>query len=266
MRLGLNRFVRTLEILILIWVIATVLGPNPARSQQSGDEARWLAAEKPLSTAPVAIDGHFLLLVRGVTAYPAAQRAQAIAGRIKDLAADRSQSTDSLHLAETEHSTDIMAGDELIMSVFDADAHLEGAPRRVLAKIYLTRIKTAVEDYRAERNPAQLLRDTVTAFGCTLLLAGILFAIFRTQRWLTRHIESRYHIAIEQIERGTFRLVSAASIWRMVHVASALLSLFTASRPHIYLLSLRSQSLSVDAWLRGQLSYLGTGAPVRRCA
>ena len=60
-------------------------------------------------------------------------------------------------------------------------------------------------------------------------VAGILFAIFRTQRWLTRHIESRYHIAIEQIERGTFRLVSAASIWRMVHVASALLSLFTAA-------------------------------------
>ena len=226
---GGARFVRGLQILILICFIGTALGPSLARAQQNGDDARWLAAERPQPTAPVTIDGHVLLLVRGVTAFPAAQRAQAIVARIKRLAEDRSQSTDSFHVAETEHSTDIMAGDELIMSVVEADAHLEGTTRRVLAKVYLTRIKTAVEEYRGERNPAQLLRNAVMAFGCTLLLAAMLFAIFRTQRYLTGRIESRYHTAIEQIERGTFRLVSAASIWRVLHVASALLSLFTAA-------------------------------------
>jgi hypothetical protein len=94
-----------------------------------------------------------LFAVRGVSAYPAAQRADAITARIKALAADSSQSADSLHLVETDHSTDIMAGNELIMAVFNADARMEGIFRRVLAGANLARIKTAIAEYRAERVP-----------------------------------------------------------------------------------------------------------------
>jgi len=230
-RSSLNRAAPALGIPILLWLIAAGIFLPPAMAQQSADDARWLAAEKPEPTAPVTIDGSVLFHMRGATAFPAAQRAQAIADRINDLAADRSRSTDSLHLVESEHSTDIVAGDQLIVSVFNADARVEGVEglvRRALAGVYLQRIKVAVADYRAERVPERLLRDTITALGSTLLLALLLFAIFRTQRWFTRHIEIRYHAAIEKIEKGTFRVISAAWIWRAVHVACAGLSLFAA--------------------------------------
>ncbi len=189
-RSSLNRAAHALGILILLWLIAAGIFLSPAMAQQSADDARWLAAEKPLPTAPVMIDGRVLFHVRGVTAFPAAQRAQAIAGRISDLAADRSRSTDSLHLVESDHSTDIVAGDRLIMSVFNADTRLESVVRRVLAGACLQRIKVVVAENRAERVPERLMRDTVTALGSTLLLALLLFAIFHTQRWLTRQTRS----------------------------------------------------------------------------
>lgn len=228
LRSSLNRAISALWILILLGAIAVAIRPQRALAQQNSDETRWLAAEKPQPTAPVSIDGNVLFEVRGVSAYPAAQRARAITERITALAADPSQSVDSLHLVETEHSTDIVAGNQVIMSVFNADARMEGVLRRILAGVELNRIKAAITDYRAERVPERLVRDAVTALGSTLLLALVLFVLFRTERWLTRKVEARYRTAIERIEKGTFRLISAASIWRVLHVLATLLGLFGA--------------------------------------
>lgn len=221
---------RGLQILILLTVIAAGIAPNLVMAQQSNDDATWLASEKPVPSAAVTIDGYVLFRVRGVTAYPAAQRAQAIARRVYALAADESQSTDLLDVVEREHSADILAGDRLIMSVVNADTRVEGPgiTRQVLAKVYLNRIKTAVVDYRAERTPAQLLHDTVAAVGSTLILALLLFVIFQTTRWATRGFEHRYQSAIQKLETRALWLVSAASIWRVVRVVFTFLSLFVA--------------------------------------
>jgi small-conductance mechanosensitive channel len=179
---------------------------------------------------PVTIDGHVLFRVRGVTAYPAAQRAQAIAGRIEALAADESQSAESLHAVESAQWTDILAGDRFIMSVSDADTRIEGPgiTHPVLAKLYLNRIKTAVADYRAERTPAQLLRVAVAFAGSTLILALLLFVIFHITRWSSKRFERRYQSAIQKLESKSFRLVSAASVWRIVHVVFRITSLLVS--------------------------------------
>ena len=221
---------RRLQFLIPLAVIAAVIAPNLVMAQQSNDDAAWLASEKPVPSAPVIIDGRVLFHVRGVTAYPAALRAQAIGGRVYALAADEAQSTDLLHVVESEHSTDILAGDRPIMSVVNADARVEGPgiTRQMLAKLYLNRIKTAVVDYRAERTPAQLVHGAVMAVGSTLVIGLLLFVILRTTRWATRIFEHRYQSAIQELETTALRLVSAASIWRVVRVVFRLLSLSVA--------------------------------------
>ena len=227
----MTRFGSARQFLILLLIVmAAGVCAGRSMAQQGGNEETWLASEKPIPSAPVTIDGHVLFRVRGATAYPAAQRAQAIAGRIQNLAADKSQTADSLHLVESEHWTDILAGDRPIMSVLDADARVEGLgiTRPVLAKLYLSRIKTAVVDYRDERIPAQLLRDTATAAGSTLVLALLLFFIFRTTRWAAKRFEHRYQAAIQKIETKSVRLVSAASIWRVVRVGFTLMSFLVA--------------------------------------
>lgn len=44
------------------------------------------------------------------------------------------------------------------MAVFDADARLEHVSRKELVLVYLTHIREAIEEYRAARQPRNLLR------------------------------------------------------------------------------------------------------------
>jgi small-conductance mechanosensitive channel len=228
--MGVTRIAIARPMFIVLLILAAAFHPAPARAQQATNDEAWIVSEKPVPSAPVTIDGRVLFRVRGVTAYPAAMRAQAIVGRVTDFAADESQAIDSLHAVESQHSTDIMAGDRHIMSVFNADTSIEGpgVTRPVLGKLYLGRIKTAVNDYRIERIPAQLLHEGAITAGASLVLAILLFVILIAARSAARHFEHRYQSAIQKIETRSLRFVSAASVWRVVRVVFAALSIFVA--------------------------------------
>jgi small-conductance mechanosensitive channel len=221
---------RSFSILLLFAAVAGVARSGAALAQSDGKDASFIASERETVTAPVIVDGRILFRVRGVTAFPADQRAAMIASRIRLLAANETTPPSDIHLVASEHSTDIVAGDNSIMSVFDADAHAEahGLPRQALAQIYLKKIAGAVEAYRAERRPAQLARGASIAGALTLLLVLAVFTLFRSLRWLLLRIERRYHSAIEHVESGTFRLISARSIWLAVRFTIRLLTLVAA--------------------------------------
>src|SRR5262249_36482775 len=137
---------------------------------------------------------------------------------------------DSLRLVDAQYSTDIYAGDRHLVSVFDVDTRVEGEGlvRRMLAAVYRKRIEAAILEYRAEREPRALLRDALLAVACVFILALTLVVITRVSRLVARGLERRYQSAVERIERGSSRLISAASIWKAVHGASALITLFVA--------------------------------------
>ena len=116
-------------------------------AQPTGEEAAIVATEMGANTAPVTLDGKVLFRVRGVSAYPAEQRAHAIAERIKALAADTTIPTTALRMVETEHSADSMAGEQRIVSVFDVDARLEGLTRQLLVQTFVKKISEAVQVY-----------------------------------------------------------------------------------------------------------------------
>jgi len=61
------------------------------------------------------------------------QRADRIGGRIESLARDPGLQTDALNPVDSELGTKIMAGNQLVMGVYDSDARLEGVSRQVLA-------------------------------------------------------------------------------------------------------------------------------------
>ncbi len=218
---------RCFGILLLLATVAGITCSADARAQSEGKDDAFIASERATVTAPVVVDGRVLFRVRGATAFPADQRAGMIAGRIRALAENEAIPPSDLHLVESEYSTDIVAGDNSIMSVFDADANAEahGLPRQPLAQIYLKRIVSAVEDYRTERRPERLVRDAGFAGAWTLLLLLAVFILFRTLRWLVVRIEVRYHSAIEHVETGTFRLISAGSIWLVIRFTTRLLTL-----------------------------------------
>ena len=199
----------------LTWTIVLFAVPGSARANQ-GTQAQAMGAEAAETTgpftAPVFVDGHELFRLRGISAYPADQRAQTVAGRIEGVAADRSIPTEGLSIVEAHEQTRIQAGDRLVMAIFDADGSTEGVSRRMLAEFYLRRIKEAIEQYRHDRSPRVLLSNSSYAIGATLLLAAILFLIVRGSRRLERVLERRYKSRIQGVRIQTFQLVEAEKL------------------------------------------------------
>jgi small-conductance mechanosensitive channel len=219
----------SISLLALIALVGVSLS-GKALAQVTSDDAALIATERTVAMAPVAIDGRVLFRVRGVSALPAPDRAAAIASRIEALAANQPIAPSVLRLVSTEHYTEIVAGDSTVMAVFDADTNAEapGLAQQALAQIYLKKIAWAIQRYREDRRPEQLSRNALFAGGWTLALILVVFAIFRGLRWSMAKLERRYHTAIEHIESGTFKLISAGSIWIAIRFMIRVLTLTVA--------------------------------------
>lgn len=141
-------------------VFAVLFMMLAAPLQAAGEEARPetpALLESVLETAPVEIDGQLLFRVRGVSSFPAEQRAEAIRRRIEKVAADPSFPSDGLSTEVVENVTIIMAGQATLMIVSAADAQLEHTSRDHLATLHLMRIQRAIDEYRQawKRRPAE---------------------------------------------------------------------------------------------------------------
>jgi small-conductance mechanosensitive channel len=144
------------------------------------------AAEAPVvPTAPVVVDGVTLFHVRGVSAFPADERAALIAQAIRAAARDAAVKTSSLRIIPEEPFSILVMGDHRLMEVHDADAALEAISRQELAFAYARRIRAAIEAYRRGRSWRSLLLNTGASLAATAVLAGavLLFS------WLWRRLD-----------------------------------------------------------------------------
>ena len=78
------------------------------------------------AVAPVVLDGDTLFSVRGVSSFPAERRASRITEAIRDFAADRAASVESLAVEETGLGSVLTGAGKRLMAVVDADGELEG--------------------------------------------------------------------------------------------------------------------------------------------
>jgi small-conductance mechanosensitive channel len=157
-----------------------------------------------------------LFSVRGIQSFPAEQRAGAIADRIRKVAADRSISVASLTIVETEHSTDIMAGDKQIVSVYDADAAIDRISRQVLARAFLARSRSSIEKYRRDRAPESLARGAGYSLLVTVGFIAALFVLRKMYRGLYAILESRYKSRVHALHIQSLEFVRAERLWTAV--------------------------------------------------
>jgi small-conductance mechanosensitive channel len=181
--------------------------------------------ETEIATAPVELDGVVLFRVRGVSSYPAETRARLIRDRIAAIAATPAISIDALHRVDTEGAARIVAGNESIMMVVDADANLEQVSRADLADGHLLRVRQAVADYRAARAPAALRRAALNTLAATIVLAAVIIALSWFWRWADRRLLRRLQSRIHSVEIQSFEVMRAERIW--AGVRSVLLGLRT---------------------------------------
>jgi small-conductance mechanosensitive channel len=173
----------------------------------------------PVATAPVVVDGETLFRVRGVSAFPAQERAGLIAERILEMAADPRVSTSSLRVASTERASDVMLGDRRIASVIDADAEIEGIHREDLARVYAQRIGAAVEAYRRDRSPRNLMVGVAQSLAATLVLAVALVVLIRLWRRLIGFLEGRYAERVRSLQIQSIQVLHAERIRAVVRSA-----------------------------------------------
>ena len=208
--------IRWISILSTLLMLLAVAVP---RADAAGEEGRTETATMPeaaLETAPVEIDGQVLFRVRGASSYPAAQRAAAIEKRI-EAAADSSFRSDRLSIEDTETTAMIMAGNEALMVVTDADANLEHASRDHLASLHLTRIRQAIDDYRRIRSNDALLRGGLYAGGATVVLVLVIVLLVFLGRRLDNVLSKRLKSRIHAVGIQSFEIVRAENIWKALH-------------------------------------------------
>ncbi|NOT12533.1 MAG: mechanosensitive ion channel family protein [Methylococcaceae bacterium] len=144
--------------------------------------------------AAVELDGETLFQVRGIKNYTAQFRANGIAERIKRLAEDPYLSIESIKLASDELSTDVIAGDIIIVSVLDPDAAAEGVSRQELAGRMADKIRAGINKYREEHSIRNLIHGLLFAFMATALLVAFIYALF----WLFRRIECALDVRVRR--------------------------------------------------------------------
>jgi len=232
---------------------------------RAADEAREATAQK----YPVRLGDQTVLYVRqGITNYSAAERAEQLSKRLRQLADDPRIEPFKVVVDETNASSDLLVGDDPIVSVFDADARdFAGYTRREVAITAARRIEAAVAEYRAERAPAALAVGAAKAAAAVAVaIAFLVFFewLFRKGRRLLLESASRelakvetrtgYFFRADQLRWPLlllFRLVRALA-W--VGVSYAALSTALSFFPHT-----RSVAREIDTLVLEPLGRLGLG-------
>ncbi|HVO26797.1 MAG TPA: mechanosensitive ion channel family protein [Candidatus Margulisiibacteriota bacterium] len=190
-------------LLFLAVIIGTV--PSAFAAEESNPDAT-------IKTAPVEIDGHVLFHLRGATALPATVRAARVRERIEAIAAEPTIRSDELRVVPSGEYMRIMAGERDVLMLVDADARQMQVSLTVLADLYRHRIVQAIDEYRQERRPEQLLRDALLAVVATAALALATVLVVWLTRRLDVRLEQRFHRRIEALEAQSFELVRAEQI------------------------------------------------------
>ena len=198
---------------VLVLLLAGAVGAAQAQ------EAGGLPAGDGVSTAPVELDGTVLFRVRGVSALPASERARVIHDRIVAVAANPAIPVDALRVVQTDGAIRILAGDQPILGVVEADASLEQVTPTELSAALLYRLREAISTYRAARSPAALRRAMISTALATILLCAVTAAVLWFWRWVDRFLTRRLHTRIHSVGIQSFEVVRADRIWAAVRNA-----------------------------------------------
>ena len=199
----------------LLWSASPASGQGGQAPPASSPDATQL--EEQISIAPVSIDGAVLFSVRGTSSFPPAERAKAIADRIRTIAANPAIAPDAVRVTETDLFSRIEAERQIVMNVFDADASLEGVQRQVLARLHQDKIRSAIAAYRAERTQAAMQRAAFRSAGATTIFALLAVLVIWLRRRLDAILERRYRQRLEALAAKSKDVVSAAAgVWDRV--------------------------------------------------
>jgi small-conductance mechanosensitive channel len=162
--------------------------------------------------APVTLNGKVIFQVRGILSFPAQARAEAITNRVTDLSKEVAFDPKSLSVANAEGTSDIMAGDLVLMSVTDQDASLAGKPRPTLAREYADRIGVSLVALRKEYSAKSLTLGGAYTLAATIVLIVIFRILGMLFPRLYRLLDTSRGTRIPSVRIQQFELLTANRI------------------------------------------------------
>jgi len=238
------RFARELLLAALLLLVPPGAA---ARAQPAPQEDREVPEEAAVPTAGVVVDGNVLFNLRGISSYPAQERARTVAENIVSVVRDRSFKAEELQVVESPAYSEIKAGDRTVLRVFDADARVESVERKLLAQFFLQRIQRAIVEYRNERSFWPLLKGGLVAVLATILTLALVLLVFRLKRWLDGFAERNIRQRVPSLEVRSFKILPAKQIWTVARGAlKAASTLAIIALAYLYL----HFTLSLFPWTR----------------
>jgi len=202
--------------MVIVAVISTCFSIN-IYSQQNSSESPFIS-ESTLKVAPVKLDGRILFNVRGISSFPAQERAAKISERIKNIAETDSILVTKLKIVHGKDYSTISIGDKDIVSIFDADAEIEGIERNLAALVIGKKIGSAINKYRYDRSKPVILKNITQAVISSFVLIIILFIVIRLSKRINNALQNRIKARIDSVENISFNLIKSNQIWKGFHV------------------------------------------------
>lgn len=157
--------------------------------------------------AAVVIDGRELFQIKVSTGlFSPGERAKIIEERILAIAKNRRITIEDIQVNQIEETAEIVANDKILMTITKSDLKGERGPMMTVAQEKTGIIKNAVEEYRKERIPRNMLIMGLYGVLLTLVLWGISWLVNvvlnRGQRQLLRYKDGmeQYSIKIQSFE------------------------------------------------------------------
>lgn len=189
------------------WVALTGMAGATAHAQDQGSEASVAGAVR------VTFRGQRLFDVRSsVDTLSPTQRAVAIEERLAAVAAGPSRVLDEVHVVERQQTSDVMAGDNFILSVTEADAFPTGRTRQQLAADYAQRLRGALAREFSGRSARGIaIGVAITAFA-TIILIFAFQLLARAMPGFERRVAGWEGTRIRAIRIQNTELVSAGRL------------------------------------------------------
>jgi len=202
--------------------------PKDARPESARPEAeppQIQGPAKPLQ-APIVVDGRTLFYVQErELSFSPTDRAAAIQARIERIYRDVKHDPASIKIAESDESTDIVAGDLIVMSVTNRDAAAAGRTRQELAADYAARIRSTVNELRKRFGWRSLLLASLYTLLTTVALVVILRLLGRLYPKIYGRFLEWQESRLRAIRIQNFELLPAAQIAAFLLAGARLLRL-----------------------------------------
>ena len=224
-RLRNLRLLPLLQVAVLLSICNCVT--LPALAWQSDEESASVQQQRGY---PVIVDGYEVFRVRqNLGAASAEERALRISARLEELASARDFDPNAITTSEEGGVTTVRYGDQLIITINDAEAKGTGLPRKALAMQYVKLLQEKLAMAREQHTPRYLWWAGAKAAATVLVYVVLVWLVLAGTRWAIKVLETsakaRFKgITIQESEivqgaRVTALLVSVAKLLRIVVIA-----------------------------------------------